>query len=1235
MNGTGTSCSGNDPADDCYTGLLSSNVTGSVFNNYGTLTINDLKLINIKASDSTIGTIITNNENAILNINGANMSTVQHTFVANYGTLNVDKNVGGTSSCYNPTTFNVTNVAGSQATVCLSKSVPILNNGIADIKYLNVVSADYCRIIENNGDMSIESSTIDQSATNYSPLINDYADEESSIINNNELTIKDSNFIFIPRLRFKNEGSYHYMYYSKPYISCSNCKKVDIDNSIFETSFYGLLRTNIPYGVTEENVADISVRNTTLHNNSFAINHNNSINIELINNNFDIQGAIIGGNTSVGGNEYMQEGHIYYYVPTNANINIEGGTYNTQGELTQYSTSYDPIDISYNTMCSNNNMTAKTISSTYRTSFEEYNTVSRNHFYMNGYTSAIDSNGNLTIKDATINYNGRLTNTPFSTSEIYIYDYNGNKTRGLSANHLAVITAFGNATIINSTINNLHGSNSAIRTYNNGIITLGTKDGNYDINSPQIISAASQVASGKINFYDGIIKTTSTSIGSPSFIDHETGYIISGDNQTKYLTQENVIRNITKNNTDYISIQDAIDEANSNDELQLLISVYPTASETYNISGKTLTINLNNKQLTAPINVTNSANVTITDSASNTSSSAIINVTDSTANINNNAGIVNAYGTAIVNLTGNPAYTINANDDAVINLNDVHTSDNTRSNIYSVMNDDSTINLNSSKIQSVTMNSNSLITFTNSQNNDSYVDSIINKNSSALNISDGHIGTLNNGTKDGISVDLTLTNSSVTNITNYESATLSLNNVNISQTLYVRGGTVSINNSNIFNTNVMPYNSCSISINGGTYNSLSNGSISYDRNLNGISTVTIDGNPVFNNRVFNTTYGRMYIKSGTFNGGLKNYAAEHGDGDALIVIGEKDGNIDITSPTISNINNQSEAALINEEDGDNDEDRITDYGYRGVLFYDGVVIGTNGKSAIVGLIQEIENNYKFTVDYDTNTNTETAYLTLITNNDPRIAMVNGINYNSLQQAINKSVQNCTSGSSCPNVTIFLDIDLDADLTIADGYSVNIISNGYTIRPYQYNVPSTITLDGQPITDPNAGGDIIHGLRGLLGIGETGTSVLVYEMADGSALSSENHYRLYEYTGSDYELVTMEKGDEVARYNPGRGVTNMKPIKGRLYITNLEPGDYKVVDDNNSEVTFTINSDGTLSGHVKEYTPSTNRIESTGEAKLLISIQTGIRRVNYMLIAISLIAALSIMFILKKKKEVNS
>ncbi len=143
------------------------------------------------------------------------------------------------------------------------------------------------------------------------------------------------------------------------------------------------------------------------------------------------------------------------------------------------------------------------------------------------------------------------------------------------------------------------------------------------------------------------------------------------------------------------------------------------------------------------------------------------------------------------------------------------------------------------------------------------------------------------------------------------------------------------------------------------------------------------------------------------------------------------------------------------------------------------------------------------------------------------------------------------------------------------------------------------------------------------------------MSDGNALSTENHYRLYKYDENDYELVTMEKGDEVARYNPGRGIENMKPIKGRLYLTDLEPGNYKVVDDNNSELVFTINDDLTLSGHVKEYIPSSNKIEANGEAKLLISIQTGIKKMNYMLIAISLITVLSVMLVIKKKSQNNS
>ena len=180
----------------------------------------------------------------------------------------------------------------------------------------------------------------------------------------------------------------------------------------------------------------------------------------------------------------------------------------------------------------------------------------------------------------------------------------------------------------------------------------------------------------------------------------------------------------------------------------------------------------------------------------------------------------------------------------------------------------------------------------------------------------------------------------------------------------------------------------------------------------------------------------------------------------------------------------------------------------------------------------------------------------------------------------------------------------------------------------------VTINDDGVTCYDKDGNIVNGIKDMLGLTSNTKDVLVYEMSDGSALNVENHYRLYKYSGSDYELVTMEKGSEVARYNPGKGLDNMKPIKGRLYLTDLEPGNYKVSDDNGSEVTFTINEDLTLSGHVKEYIPSNSNIESTGEAKLLITIQTGIRKVNYMLMAISLIVVLSIMFVIKRKSQNN-
>ena len=49
-------------------------------------------------------------------------------------------------------------------------------------------------------------------------------------------------------------------------------------------------------------------------------------------------------------------------------------------------------------------------------------------------------------------------------------------------------------------------------------------------------------------------------------------------------------------------------------------------------------------------------------------------------------------------------------------------------------------------------------------------------------------------------------------------------------------------------------------------------------------------------------------------------------------------------------------------------------------------------------------------------------------------------------------------------------------------------------------------------------------------------------------------------------------------------------------------------------------------------PSVSNYISNAKAELVLTIQTGIRRINYMLIALSLVGILFIMFIVRRKRE---
>ena len=1218
---------------------ITTNVAGTVFDNKGTLTLNNLSMSNIKGNPAgtagvTSRDIIINNSGATLNVNGTYMETVQHTFINNSGTLNVDKY--GTASCYDTAIFKVLYEPGAEP--CTNATIPIINSGTADLDYVTIDSDTYCRLLTNSGTMTIDNSTFNQSSSSYEPNVSVYGSVGGQVISNgSSLSISNSNLIYSPSSASYNRGEYSnsYTYYDNSYIT--NSGNLVIDSCKAETSIDGFIKE---YGNSNA-ATQTSIINSTIHNNSYGIidgDYDVTNTINITNSNISTRDSIIEGYRYYSYHSWSEYSSFAFYVPSNNEkngvININGGTYTSSGRLGAFNStgSYTPMSgVTYSTMCSSGSMDSNELDVSSR--YFDYNGDDWDPGHVEAYTNTITNTGTLNVSDATITMNLDVSIPSmghYDRMRWYLYKdtiNNQNYSSSISKNNMAVITTFGTANIVNSTvsISNSDSQNAIHGRGNDAELVLGVKDGTYDNQKPYIYSKAVTPIMNldNIKFYDGVIESYGN-IKQSNFADKETGYVITGDDNKVYLSKEKVIKNVTQD-IEYTSIKDAVTAANNNDELKLLKPSFKSSSaDDVTLNNKNITLDLNNKKTSVEFNLTGTSKLTVYDSTGGTDSRLFVNTNDSsTLDISSGNGIINANDNSIVNVNGDINYEINTYDSATLNITnstvDRFTDDSgSQVNHWITISESSSINITDSTVDRIDLYDTATISTTCSTNNSVTFDWLENFSTANNTITCGSFiyGIYNGDNNNPVQSNLTLSNVNASSINNRYESTININNS--STTSITNYGTATINNSTatgyVENNKYISGSTTRMDVVDSTLNYSVESCFTYETEHTG-NCITNFTNTTINGTVTNYKNSTMTIIGGSITKGITN--------SGTLTIGTKNSQIDTTSPEISyyldNYGNGNKYGLKNSTSGT-------------VNFYDGIITGTTDTGAIVGLINDIEPNYKISV-VDNGNNTESAYLTLITNNDPRVAMVNGINYSSLQQAINKSVMNCSTGI-CPDVTIYLNIELDADLTITDGYSVNINSNGFSIRTNDFIVPSSITLDGNPIVDPNASGDIVNGIRGLLGLDPNAKNVLIYEMSDGSNLSTDNHYRLYSYENGEYELVTMEKGDEVARYTPGNGITNMKPIKGRLYLTNIKPGSYKVSDDNGSEVTFTIADDGTLSGHVKEYVPSDKVIESTGTAKLIISIQTGIRRVNYMFIAISLIAVLSIMFVLKRKSQNN-
>ena len=472
------------------------------------------------------------------------------------------------------------------------------------------------------------------------------------------------------------------------------------------------------------------------------------------------------------------------------------------------------------------------------------------------------------------------------------------------------------------------------------------------------------------------------------------------------------------------------------------------------------------------------------------------------------------------------------------------------------------------------------------------------------------------------------------------SGNVEIKNINLSSdyisggvyTIYNSNGTIKIDNGTINSTGTAVYNnSGTITLNGTNIigsTGISNLGLHSKVNINDVNiestsvgiyntstaitnfnsgTITVTGSDGYGIYV-NGGGGTINVKSGVITS--NKYAIYNHSSGATVNIGENDGIVDITSPSLYG----KDYSVFNE----------------GTLnFYDGKLIG--GIAPVYGTITELEQDYKFSISDDTVNNTKIGYLTII-GEDERVAMVNGINFTSIQAAINSVKDNTES-----NIVIYKDIELTEDIIVPENKIINLYLNGHTITygDYSFVKNGTLTIiDSAP--SESIGASIINTIEKVLNINQNEKNIIIYEMSDGSKLSTENTYNLYKKIDNEYKLLNMEKDEEVGRYITGSNNSDMTSIKGRIYLNNLEEGSYKLVSSDNKDIEFTITEDGKVNGNILENINEKRTVISTALAYLIITIQTGVNQIKYIIYIILMISIiLGLYFAFRKQRKVSS
>ena len=790
---------------------------------------------------------------------------------------------------------------------------------------------------------------------------------------------------------------------------------------------------------------------------------------------------------------------------------------------------------------------------------------------------------------------------------------------------------------ITGTSNITSTENYGIYNYSTGTINIGEKDGNVSIKTPIITGKTYGIYNnnndGVFNFYDGVIKGETGAIYG-KVTDIETNYEIITKTEDgveiKYLAQLPVAK-IVSTNKEYLTLQEAFDESESGDTIQMLRNVTTlSTSQSTTISEETnviLDLNGFTMNSSTPKTFINNGTLKIVDSSEEKQGNLIgsgITIIE-----NNNSltieetklstlleapQVIDNKGTATINNSTITAVntengTINNEENAVLKVTDstiskTGTSRNNVRNSGIATFDNTKFNHNTSSSYSyynIVNNSTGDITITGGTYSNGYF--IYNQGNATIN-------------------DLVDTSNSNNDMYNY-GGTLNLNNVDKSKS----SSPVSNNNNGTINITGGSYHkyisnsSGNLNINDATINTSDNGLSNSQSGVVTInnSTITSNSTGISNSKgtinLINSTVSSKYNSISNHSTGSINVTGEsnitstenHGiynDSTGTVNIGEKDENVSTETPIIT-------GKTYGVYNGDNNSV---------FNFYDGVIKGETG--AIYGSVTEVEPGYKIVTNNVENL--ENATLILV-GDDEKVAVLNGMNFTKLQDAINSA-----SDSAESVITIYANITLDSNIVVPAGKTIKIYLNGYTITKgnYDFTGEGKVTLiEGTNTT--NALASIIENVKEVLNIDDIKKNIIIYEMDDGSKITSEKTYKLYKIVDNNKEEVKL-KEEEIGKYNVENKEDEIRTVKNRIYINNLPKGNYELISNDNRKASFEITDTGKLVGKIKENINESKPVIVSAIAELIITIQTGTTYINYILIIITLLSIITSLYLMQKK-----